>query len=140
MQITPTFLNRIKTHEGFRSKPYLCSKGKLTIGFGRNLESKGLSQKEAETLLLNDVDEAVNALEKEFDFFKSLNQTRQEVLTEMCFNLGLAGLKKFQKMIQALDEKNYVLASQEMMKSAWATQVKKRAQTLSQLMKTGTSE
>ena len=140
MQITPTFLNRIKTHEGFRSKPYLCSKGKLTIGFGRNLESKGLSQKEAETLLLNDVDEAIDTLEKTFPFFKSLNQTRQEVLTEMCFNLGLAGLKKFQKMIQALDEKNYVLASQEMMKSAWATQVKKRAQTLSQLMKTGTSE
>ena len=50
-------------HEGFRNKPYRCSAGKLTIGFGRNLENKGISISEARMMLKSDIDEAVQDLE-----------------------------------------------------------------------------
>ena len=38
-------------HEGLRLKPYHCPAGKLTIGVGRNLEDKGITEKEAILLL-----------------------------------------------------------------------------------------
>jgi len=34
-------------HEGLRLKPYHCPAGKHTIGIGRNLEDKGITEKEA---------------------------------------------------------------------------------------------
>jgi hypothetical protein len=38
-------------HEGIRLKPYLCPSGKLTIGVCRNLEDRGITEKEAVMLL-----------------------------------------------------------------------------------------
>ena len=53
--MTESLLNRIKAqlvrHEGMRLKPYRCTAGKLTIGIGRNLDDRGISQKEAYVLL-----------------------------------------------------------------------------------------
>ena len=36
-----------KEFEGCRLKPYKCTAGKLTIGYGRNLDDVGISQAEA---------------------------------------------------------------------------------------------
>ena len=41
-------------HEGLRLTPYRCPAGRLTIGVGRNLEEKGISEQEAMVLLEND--------------------------------------------------------------------------------------
>ena len=50
-----TLLERIKEqlvrHEGLRLKPYRSSAGKLTIGIGRNLDDRGIRQKEAQATL-----------------------------------------------------------------------------------------
>lgn len=40
----------IKLHEGLRLKPYKCPAGKLTIGYGLNLDG-GITKEEAEILL-----------------------------------------------------------------------------------------
>jgi hypothetical protein len=45
--------------EGLRLKPYRDTVGKLTIGFGRNLEEKGISQLEAEFLLYQDIEQSI---------------------------------------------------------------------------------
>ena len=34
-------------HEGLEQKVYRCTAGKLTIGVGRNLEDKGITEEEA---------------------------------------------------------------------------------------------
>lgn len=128
---------RLIEEEGMKLKPYRCSAGKLTIGVGRNLEDKGLSNEEALFLLQNDIIEAVKELKKAFLFFDSLNETRQIVLIDMCFNLGINGLKKFKKMIKALENKDFSLASKEMLSSCWAKQVGARARSLALLMETG---
>ena len=136
-KISNTLLERLVLHEGLRLKPYRCTKGRLTIGVGRNLEDKGLSKEEAFFLLKNDILEVQNECEKHFKFFNQLNQTRQEVLLEMAFNLGIKGLKGFKKFLKALDEKDYLTASKEMLNSKWALEVKGRAKRLALLMQKG---
>ena len=55
----------------------------------------------------------------------------------MAFNLGIPRLCKFVKMWNAIESKDYKLASVEMLSSRWAEQVKTRAQILSRAMKDG---
>ena len=38
---------QLKVHEGLRLKPYKDTVGKWTIGIGRNLEDKGITEQEA---------------------------------------------------------------------------------------------
>ncbi len=55
----------------------------------------------------------------------------------MAFNLGMAGLLKFQKMITAIGCMDYGGAADEMLDSRWARQVGRRAQRLAEMMRTG---
>ena len=76
---------QLKRHEGYRDKPYRCTAGKLTIGFGRNLTDNGISRKEAEIMLRDDVIECVKDLEIIFTQkgFKSFPFEVQQVLINM---------------------------------------------------------
>src|SRR5437667_58472 len=69
--------------------------------------------------------------------FTSLDETRQNVLMDMCFNLGTAGLLKFKAMLGAVEARDFDRAAAEMHNSAWARQVGERARTLAAMMKTG---
>jgi lysozyme len=53
----------------------------------------------------------------------------------MVFNLGKAGLAKFNKFLKYILSNKYKEASTEMLDSEWAGQVKNRANTLSQIIK-----
>ena len=50
-----SMIGMLKRHEGLRLKPYQDTIGKLTIGYGRNLDDRGISKEEAEYLLRNDI-------------------------------------------------------------------------------------
>jgi len=122
-------------HEGLKLKPYYCPAGKLTIGVGRNLEDKGISQKEAAFLLKNDIDECISDLEDLFkEKFDSFPEQVKIVLIDMRFNLGATGFRSFRKMIKAVNESNFDKASKEMKNSNWYSQVGKRAETLVEMM------
>ncbi|TDO97442.1 glycoside hydrolase family protein [Marinomonas balearica] len=126
----------VAEHEGLALKPYLCPEGKLTIGYGRNIEDNGVSAKEAAILLSSDIESTLEQLGC-LACFRSLNLARKVVLVDMCFNLGYPRFTLFKRMIAALNQQNYELAALEMMDSKWAQQVGKRAQRLSKIMKTG---
>ncbi len=126
----------IKEHEGLRLKPYECTAGKLSIGYGRNLDDNGISEVEANALLDNDLDSVCLRLESQ-DFWPSLCAARQAVLMDMCFNLGWPRLSGFRKMLAALRIADYAGAAKEMEDSAWFRQVGKRAKTLQKIMLTG---
>jgi lysozyme len=132
-----TLLNRTAKHEGLRLKPYTDTVGKLTVGFGRNLEDKGLSKKEAAYLLHNDLDDAERECRRAFAWFDSLDGPRQTVLIEMCLNLGLKRLLGFGQTLKAISEGRYDDAADQMLRSKWAQQVKGRAVTLAGIMRTG---
>lgn len=127
---------RIKRHEGLRLKPYRCSAGKLTIGYGRNLDEIGISEDEAEYLLQKDLYRVVSELTRSIPIFNDLGFNRRYVLIDMCFNLGLPKLLGFKKMWKALYVEDYQLAAKEMLDSRWARQVGDRAVRLADAMLT----
>ena len=134
--------DQLARHEGIKLTPYFCTANKLTIGIGRNLEQKGISLEEADTLLDNDVSqfeqEVYNKVDKEMGInLLSINDERRAVLINMAFNLGVNGLCKFKNMLSAIKKHDYELAAKEMLNSRWATQVGDRADELAQIMRTG---
>lgn len=124
--------------EGLRLKPYRCPAGKLTIGYGHNLDDKGITELEANDLLIKDLIEAqgiANTLvaykEKLPDSVKLYQITIwQQILTDMAFNLGKDGLSKFKKFLKALAEYRFDDAIVEMIDSQWFSQVGHRAKLL----------
>lgn len=129
-------IEQLKKDEGFRGKPYRCTAGKLTIGFGRNLDDVGISVGEAEFLLYQDVADVEQAL-NEIPGYAALDDVRQTVLANMAFNLGLTRLLKFKKMRAALRAGDFNTAATEMLDSLWARQVGTRADRLARQMRTG---
>lgn len=124
---------------GFRSKPYKCTAGKLTIGYGRNLDDVGVSLDEAEYMFNNDFNKAYTDLlrllkVKEVNV-EDLSECRLFVLTDMMFNLGYGRLSLFKKLFQALKNHDYVAASDEMKDSNWYKQTGNRAKKLCDMMK-----
>jgi lysozyme len=128
---------QLKEHEGVRLKPYRDTVGKLTIGVGRNLDDRGISMAEAEFLLDNDIEDHTKELFEKAPWVKRLDPTRQAVLVDMAFNLGVAGLLAFRRTLTSVQIGDYKLASLQMLASKWARQVKSRAFTLSKMMRTG---
>jgi lysozyme len=123
--------------EGLELKPYRCTADALTIGYGRNLDSMGIRQDEAELMLRNDVKDAkVDAMRFiSLDCWDNLSTPRRSVIINMAFNLGLTRLSKFKNFRQALIQHDYHMASVEMLDSQWARQVGNRAIRLSEIMK-----
>lgn len=128
---------QLERHEGFQPKPYLCSAGKVTIGFGRNLDDKGISEREANIMLTNDIVDVEADCKSLFPNFDRLNNARKVVLLNMMYNLGKTRLSAFKKFRAAVDVEDWYKASVEMMDSLWASQVKGRAIELSGIMREG---
>jgi len=124
---TDKIVEQLIRHEGLNLKPYKCPSGKLTIGIGRNLEDRGITKEEALYLLYNDIDACIIDLYREVQWIRDLDGDKQEVLVNMCFNLGIGGLLKFRKFLSALESGNLKEARREMLDSRWAVQVGNRA-------------
>lgn len=126
-----------KGFEGLRLKPYTCPAGKLTIGYGHNLEANGITAEMAEILLKTDLALARMEVGAKIPYCYKLNEPRQYVLVDMCFNMGIGRLLTFKKMLAALKEGYYDRAAHEMENSRWYTQVGNRGKALVRIMKTG---
>lgn len=126
----------VRRYEGFCHLPYKCPTGHLTIGYGHNLE-QGISIAAAEFILQEDLARAERAVNDAFPWGWKLDDARQFVLVDMAFNMGLAGLKGFKKMLSAVEQGDYPTAAREMLNSKWAGQVGRRAVELSKIMQTG---
>ncbi len=130
-------VSMIKRHEGLRLKVYTDTVGKPTIGWGRNLEDKGITREEASVLLNNDIAETAAWLNT-LPWFDALNIARQAVIMDMAFNLGRHGLLGFPKMIAALAEQNYLHAASEILDSDAGRMLPTRYGELAEIMRAGT--
>lgn len=174
-------IEQLKRHEGYRRMPYddatgkqvlpgQKAKGKLTIGYGRNIEdvplsarelsvitassqeellANGISEADAEALLILEVQRLHAELGRQIAWFKELDIVRQAVLINMAFNLGITGLLKFKNTMalikQGLASGDYGPGADAMMTgNKWYLQVGDgpggrfdRAEELSEQMRTG---
>ncbi|MGE5537340.1 MAG: glycoside hydrolase family protein [Gemmatimonas sp.] len=123
--------------EGLKLKPYRCTAGRLTIGVGRNLVDKGITEPEAKDLLANDIVDAADGLDKAVPWWRSLSDARQRALMNMAFNMGIAGLLGFRRMLGFMAKGDFTSAAAEARASKWAAQVGSRAQRIAQMIEEG---
>jgi len=117
----------LKVHEGYRQFAYQCTAGKTTVAYGRNVQDKGISLKEAEYLLENDIVECLQDLAT-FGYWNTLSNHQQAALIDLRFNLGAAGYRTFKQMGKALDMGDYTEAAYQILHSKYHDQVGKRAE------------
>lgn len=130
--------NQLIAHEGLRLRPYTDTVGKLTIGVGRNLTDKGLSQPEVMQLLDHDIEEVMADL-RSFGWFLKLDADRRLALCDLRFNLGPHRFRLFVRMLSAIERGDFSKAADELLLSAWATQVQpSRARLLVNQLRLGT--
>jgi len=125
----------IQHHEGLRLKVYLDTEGIPTAGFGHAfIEGSNITPDMAYQLFRRDFMGTLDDYEKlELD----LDSVRKGAILNMLFNLGWHRFNGFKKMLKALRVGNYKKASEEMLDSKWARQVKGRACDLAYMMGTG---
>lgn len=128
---------QLKLHEGYRQFPYKCTAGKLTIGYGHNLDDVGLNEALSTIVLDADISTAINELLSIFPGFSDFKDLRQVALVDMMFNLGSFRFRKFKKMIAAIEEGNWKLAAEEAKNSRWYMQVGRRARTVVRQLEEG---
>src|SRR5512146_2123994 len=103
-------LDQLKRDEGLRLTPYRDSVGKLTIGYGHNLDAKGITVAVAEYILHEDMLDAAEELERALPWVKSLDEPRHAVLINMAFNMGMGscergtGLLGFNRTLELIRE------------------------------------
>lgn len=137
----------IQLEEGFRDKPYYCTEGYPTIGWGEVIGKKGdplpdVVWSEAKSLeaLTKKLNEAVRELSKTKaikDIYSSLNPDRKAILISMWYQLGIVKLCKFNNTLKALGSSNFNLAAKEMLDSDVARKCPKRWLRQSKAMSSG---
>lgn len=132
---------QLRADEGFRRTVYQDHLGYWTIGVGRLVDPSkpgaGLRDGEIEMMLRNDIMDRVSQLSRRLSWFDALDEARQGVLVNMAFQLGIEGLMGFKTTLALISQGDYDQASQQMLKSKWASQTPARAARLAQQMKTG---
>ena len=128
----------IAKHEGLRLKPYRCTSGRYTIGFGRNLDARGISYSTAVSFLIEDIEDCKK---QAFDIFprtwEKLNPARKAVVISMLYTLGKTGFLKFELFIKNVNRQNWKQASKEMKNSKWYLQARNRVNDLAYIMESG---
>ena len=116
---------------------YTCI-GNPTIGYGRLLtKGRGISQGEADALFSVDLQNTLEELEANFDWFSGLESVRADVVICMAFNMGVPTFSEFKNTIHAIKRGYWDMAADEILDSKAARQLPERYENLSNMMRTG---
>lgn len=119
--------NRLIQEEGLKLQLYHCTAGKLTIGVGRNVEDRGITTDTAMQMLDEDIDICVGELQQNLSWYDDAPEKIQEVLIDLCFNMGINRLMGFVKTLHKLKTGQYKEAAVELLDSRYASSVPNRA-------------
>ena len=131
-------IEQLKFEEGLSLTAYRCPAGKLTIGYGHNLEARPylegnripntITEDVADVLLEQDIDDTTDLLAKAWHGFLLLQDARRDAVINMAFQMGVAGFMGFKKLREALIRCEWGKAYQEAKHSTWARQTPERAE------------
>ena len=142
-------------HEDIRGVPYPDPLGLWTVGVGRCLErnpltgpewkalldrrliSFALSNAGSMLLLDNDLLAAQQLGTRSFEFWPRLDEMRRDVLIEMVFQMGIAGVLQFRTMLSAVSRGDWAAAAAAGLDSLWAKQTPARASALMRQLEGG---
>ena len=126
--------------EGNKPYAYQDSLGYWTIGVGHCIDARercALPDKIIKNLLEIDIDSAIADLDQRIPWWEKLDDVRKRVLINMCFNLGINKLMRFQKFLDAMKNADWKEAATQMQNSVWWGQVGARAVRLQHMVLTG---
>jgi lysozyme len=127
---------RLPLDEGVKKKLYLDTRGKWTIGVGRNLTDVGIRDDEQGLMLDNDIRDAEQRARYFLPDFDTLSDVRKFVVCNMSFQLA-DKLANFSKFLLAVHEQRWLDAATEMLDSHWAREDSpSRARYLAEAMRT----
>ena len=123
--------------EGFEYEIYLDHLDHHTLGVGHLITEKDeeygqkagtpISEQRIRECLDQDIATVCEELDTKESWWRNLNDNRQRVMANMCFNLGYPRLSSFKRFLAAMNTSQWETAAEEMMDSKWATQVGNRA-------------
>lgn len=111
--------------------------GNLTIGIGRNVMGKGISDTEAQYLMANDISDVFAQLDNHFPWWSELDDSLAYVLSQLCFNMGMTTLLTFTNTLAAFQKQDRAGIVSGLEQSKWYTQVGDRAKRIIEVVKTG---
>lgn len=115
--------------------PGTTLQGHPTIGVGRALDVKGLTEAETDFLLANDIASVESAMLRNFPWAADLSESRRVVLAGMIFQLGISGTSQFRNFLAALRNGQWQAAASEMKASRWYTQTPQRVARMMEMMR-----
>ena len=129
----------IKVHEGLRLDKYMDSRGFPTIGYGHLIEPgesmpNRISQQKADELFDEDYTHH-KAAAMRIPGYDKANAMQKAALIDLTFNMGPAWADDFPKFKQAFAAGNYEQAGNELIDSAYYSQVGRRGPTIVNLIK-----
>ena len=133
--MTTHLLDAVKLSEGFRDRVYKCTEGVDTIGYGFAIKDLVMDEDIAEMILRRKLDALIDRVKKRFPFVEEMPQAGQDVIYEMCYQLGVSGVSKFKKTLAYLENREYRMAASEMLDSKWHRQTPNRSQRLSDIIR-----
>ncbi len=114
--------------EGVRDYAYQDSLGYFTIGIGHLIDKRvggKISQDTIHHIFKEDIAEAVQQLDDNLFWWRSLDPVRQRALINLCFNMGINKLLGFQNFLAHSQAGDYKKATEHLLDSKWARQVQK---------------
>lgn len=135
--------------EGTELMPYHDSLGYPTVGTGFKIGPAGvpldnytfsLTQPVNDVWLQSLVDETMAKMLADEEITEALqhcNQSRCDILTSMAYQMGVAGLAGFHKMLEAICDEDWDEAAAQMLDSSWAEQTPERAERHVEVMESG---
>jgi lysozyme len=135
----------IKAEEGFRSKPYYCSEGYPTVGYGKVIGSKGdplpnieVNQNAEGAWLFTEINKVIGLVSNRHHVaWSKCNDARRAILVSMCYQLGLTGMSNFKMMLSSICEEDFNSAALHMLDSRWNKQTPNRAARHAEQMQAG---
>lgn len=117
-------------------------KGNPSIGVGRNLSGRGITQEEAAYLESNDMVQCEEDLAPHLPWITTLTPARQTVIYSLYFNVGLGNpmrfLAKWPHFLEQMRSGQYGQAADNLESTQpWATEVGPRAHRLGELVRYG---
>ncbi len=112
----------VKKHEGFVPSVYKDIYGFDTFGYGTCVKDLELTEDMAAVIMeMALLKIAVNCFSR-YSWLSTCPTVIQEVVVEMCYQMGIEGFSQFRKMIGHLEEGSWKKAAKEGLNSKWARQ------------------
>jgi lysozyme len=142
--MTTEFLAQdLKHDEGCKTAAYRDTLGIWTVGVGHAHVPQGTvwTEQQCDEQLAKDIAMAEAALDAHAPWWRELNDPRQDVMANLCFNMGWgngsSGLSSFKNTLRLIETGDYADAAKGLLASKWAKQVHGRAARLASQIQTG---